>query len=249
VRKPDYGIDSPGIVGGLFVFSALSFGVAVAVPPVFKLPIRWISMVAGVYFLQGALGMLHYSRIGKVRLREKLLGCIRWRGDERVLDVGCGRGLFLVGAAKRLTSGQASGVDIWVPGAVTGNRAQAALENAALEGVADRVTVKEGDARRLPFEDACFDVVLSNFVLHEVDTREDRASIAREVVRVLRPGGRFLLVDFIFTGECAEIFRDAGASNATRSRVGRVSFWIGAILTFGAYQLHQITGTRDEVAA
>jgi arsenite methyltransferase len=249
MRKPDYGIDSPGIVGGLLVFSALAFGVAIAFPTVFRLPMRWIGALAGVYFLQSALSMLHYSRFGKVRLRERLLGGIPWRGDERVLDVGCGRGLFLVGAAKRLTSGRATGVDIWVPRAVTGNSAQAVLDNAALERVADRVAVKEGDARRLPFEDASFDLVLSNFVLHEVNTREDRAAIVRDVVRMLRPGGRFLLVDFIFTGECAEMLRQAGASNATRSRIGRVGFWMGAILSLGSYQLHQITGTRDETAA
>ena len=192
--------------------------------------------------------MLYYSLVGKVQLRERLLDGLPWSGDERVLDVGCGRGLFLVAAARRLTTGTATAVDIWVPGAVTDNRREAVLENAALEGVADRVTVEEGDARKLPFTDATFDLVLSNFVLHEVNTREDREKIVREVVRVLKSGGRFLIVDFIFTGECADMFRRAGAADATRSRVGRISFWLGALLTLGASQLHQIRGTKDSAA-
>ncbi|PYT75938.1 MAG: hypothetical protein DMG41_14600 [Acidobacteria bacterium] len=40
-------------------------------------------------------------------------------------------------------------------------------------GVRDRVTVKEGDARKLPFADSTFDVVVSNFVVHELKSRAD----------------------------------------------------------------------------
>jgi len=42
--------------------------------------------------------MLYDSKIGKIREREVYLDKIPWRGDERVLDVGCGLGLFLIGA-------------------------------------------------------------------------------------------------------------------------------------------------------
>jgi SAM-dependent methyltransferase len=244
-RKADYGIDSPGIVVGLLLLSALFFGATAAFPPLAKYPVRWINPVAGVYFLQGALGMLYYSKVGKIRLRERLLTSLPWRGDEGVLDVGCGRGLFLVGAAKRLTTGLATGVDLWVPGAVTGNSARAVLDNAAREGVGDRVVLTDGDARRLPFADDSFDVVVSNFVLHEVSTRQERGAIVREIVRVLRPGGRFLVVDFIFTREGTDAFRGAGASDARRSRIGGLGFWIGAIFSLGANQLYQITGARD----
>src|SRR5262249_18050505 len=153
-----------------------------------RLPMRWIGTAAAVYFFQGALGMLHYSLVGKRALRERLLDGIPWRGDERVLDLGCGLGLYAVGAARRLRSGTVVGVDLWVPGAISGNAPEAVLENAALEGVAGRVTVERGDARQLAFEDGSFDVVLSNYVLHEVDTTEERRQIIREILRVLKPG-------------------------------------------------------------
>jgi ribosomal protein L11 methylase PrmA len=62
--------------------------------------------------LQAAL-MLLSSKSGKFRARERLLDSIPWRGDETVLDVGCGRGLMLICAAKRLETGKAVGADIW----------------------------------------------------------------------------------------------------------------------------------------
>jgi hypothetical protein len=68
--------------------------------------------------------------------------------------------------------GSAVGVDKWVRGALTGNGTQAVLRNAETEGVAGRIEVVEGDVRRLPFPDAAFDVVVSNFVVHEVDTED-----------------------------------------------------------------------------
>lgn len=51
-----------------------------------------------------ALGliMIWGSKVGKRLLRDKMIDSISWRGDEKVLDVGCGHGLMLIGAAKRL---------------------------------------------------------------------------------------------------------------------------------------------------
>jgi ubiquinone/menaquinone biosynthesis C-methylase UbiE len=73
------------------------------------------------------------------------------------------------------------------------------LDNAEAENVAARVRVERGDVRQSPFADASFDLVLSNFVVHEVGTAAEREAMIREMVRVLKPGGRLALVDFIFT--------------------------------------------------
>src|SRR5439155_13314827 len=99
------------------------------------------------------------SKVGKLRFREKLLSEIPWRGDEQVLDVGCGHGLMLIGAAKRLKTGKAIGVDLWQKEDQAGNSREATWENIALENVAERVELKDGDARQLPFADGSFDVV------------------------------------------------------------------------------------------
>src|SRR4029077_7277514 len=112
-------------------------------------------------FLGMGSWMLYSSKYSKIPERERLLDLIPWRGDETVLDVGCGRGLMLIGAAKRLTTGTAAGIDIWQTEDLSGNHPDAALENARLEGVADRVTVSTADMRQIPFPDGHFDVIVS----------------------------------------------------------------------------------------
>jgi ubiquinone/menaquinone biosynthesis C-methylase UbiE len=250
--QADYGIDSPAIVAGLCALSGIGFGAAL-VWHLFGDPHPFgesALVAAGIYFLLGAGGMIRYSKVGKLRIRDQILEPIPWRGDERVLDVGCGRGLLLVGAARRLTTGKAIGLDRWVTGALTDNRPEAVLDNARLEGVLDRVEVKEGDVRQLPFADDSFDVVLSNFVVHEVNNRAEREQMLREIVRVLKPGGQLALADFIFTGECLRVFQAIGIADGKRARVGSFfSFWLGAVLNFGLVRTYQVTGSKPSMTA
>jgi ubiquinone/menaquinone biosynthesis C-methylase UbiE len=214
------------------------------VPRLFGHNLRWLEIAIAVEFLALAASMLVYSKSGKMVIRDAILNSIPWRGDERVLDAGCGRGLLLIGAAGRVPQGSAVGVDKWVRGALTGNGAEAVLRNAEAEGVADRIEVVEGDVRRLPFPDAAYDVVVSNFVVHEVDTRQDREQMMSEMMRVLGPGGRLALVDFIFTSECVEILRRLDMHNVRRTRIGRLSSWLGTILMFGTFRIHLVTGSK-----
>lgn len=244
MRRPDYGQDSPMIVSGLFLVGALLCAVGLLFPTLFRLPMRWIGSIAGTYFLFAASSMLFYSKVGKLKMREEFLSSVPWRGDEHVLDIGCGRGLLLVAAARRLATGRAVGVDVWLPKALTGNQAHSALENATLEGVRDRVDVQEGDARKLPFPDACFDIVVSNFVLHEMGTVEEREAMVQEIARVLKPSGYVAIRDFIFTDVCVRELQRHGVDNAKREQVGTVSFWIAAVLNFGFFRLYHVTGRK-----
>src|SRR5262249_24934071 len=150
--------------------------------------------------------MVWNSKSGKVAEREKLLARIAWRGDEQVLDLGCGRGLMLIGAAKRLTTGKATGIDIWQAEDLTGNNPEATLENARREGVAARVDVKSADMRELPFPDRSVDVVVSRAAIHNIYSADGRARAIREVARVLKPGGRALIEDIRHHREYAATF-------------------------------------------
>ena len=150
-------------------------------------------------------------------MRDKLLNSISWHGNEKVLDVGCGHGLMLIGAAKRLREGRAVGIDLWQKQDQAGNSREATLLNVRLENVADRVELVDGDARKLPFEENAFDVVVSSWALHNIYDRSGRDAAVREIARVLKPGGRLLIIDIRHTGEYAEVLRQSEMSEVHRT--------------------------------
>src|SRR4029078_7755566 len=101
------------------------------------------------------------TRIGKFEVWAEILDDLGLRGDETLLDLGCGRGAVLLAAAKLLPNGRAIGVDIWRADQ-TDNTQQNTPRNAEIEGVADRVEVQTADITDLPFDDDSFDVVVSS---------------------------------------------------------------------------------------
>jgi arsenite methyltransferase len=223
--RADYGIDAPHVVRNLGLLGAAGLVLALVallalrpVQPALAAVLFNMGLWPGLSLLLTAGAMLWGSKVGKLRMRDRLLDGIPWRGDEQVLDVGCGRGLLLLGAARRLTSGKAVGVDLWQTQDLSGNRPEAVRENARAEGVADRVEVKDGDARSLPFSDAAFDVILSSSALHNLYDPAERAKALREIVRVLRPGGRVAVFDIRHTDAYARVFRECGLADVQRSR-------------------------------
>jgi SAM-dependent methyltransferase len=247
-RKADYGLDAPGVVRNLFGVAAAGLVLVILRaagiwPGVVRaslggvhlvLPLASMGAWAGAGCLAMGVWMVWSSRSGKVRDRERLLDAIPWTGAERVLDVGCGRGLMLVGAAKRLTSGgRAVGVDIWQAEDLSGNRPDATIDNARLEGVADRVEVKTADMRRLPFEPATFDVVVSSKAIHNVYSADGRAEAIGEIARVLKPGGRVLIDDIRHGSEYAAELTRAGCGEVRRLDSRGVSVLLTA-MTFGS---------------
>src|SRR4051794_6416935 len=155
--RPDYGLDAPGVVrnlflaggAGLLVWATAAAGLWSGEP--LGIPLSSIGLACGVSFAATGAWMVYVSKVGKLRARERLLDLVSWRGDEAVLDVGCGRGLMLVGAARRLTTGKATGIDIWQAEDLSGNRPETTLELAAREGMSDRVGIQTADMRQIPF--------------------------------------------------------------------------------------------------
>jgi len=115
------------------------------------------------------------------------------RGDERVLDVGCGLGKMSVAVAKLLRGGKVIGVDIWDKVEIPGNSPERAFANARLERVQDRVDFRNGNVLELPFSDSSFDLVTASSVMNNLHADAEKLRAFNEVLRVLRPGGRFLL--------------------------------------------------------
>lgn len=154
--------------------------------------------------------MLLYAKWGKFLHRDRILNMVYWRGDEQVLDVGTGRGLLLIGAARRLTTGKGIGIDVWSTKDLSGNSPERTQANIEVEGVKDHVSLKSDDARKLSFPDASFDIVLSNLCIHNIAGAEGRAQACREIARVLKPGGTALISDFILTGFYQKVLTAAG---------------------------------------
>ena len=214
-RRANYGIDAPGLVRAHFVLGSLlalvaAIGLAWPEPnPIPRLLSIGAACVAAVLFL-GAAVMLRSSLVGKKRVRDRLVAALQLSGSECLLDAGCGRGLALIGCAKKLTTGKAVGIDLWAAKDLSNNNPDATRANAAAEGVADRVEVETGDITRLPFSDASFDAVVSMTVIHNIPSRDARDQALRELVRVLRPGGRIAIFDLLHTSRYAEVLQGAG---------------------------------------
>jgi cyclopropane fatty-acyl-phospholipid synthase-like methyltransferase len=149
------------------------------------------------------------------------------KGDERLLDIGCGRGAVLLMAAQRLPRGRAIGVDVWSTKDQSGNAQQVTRQNAELEGVADRVELHTADMRELPFDDGSFDVVVSSLAIHNVPGAGERARALREAARVLRKGGKLVIADIRHTRQYASEFEACGLEITDRRSLG-VRFWYGA---------------------
>ena len=247
-HRPNYGLDAPRAVRNLFIVAALGI-----ISLITRLLGVWsrhdlIAVIArpliGAGLSCGAMGlwMVYDSKIGKVREREDYLDKIVWRGDERVLDVGCGLGLFLIGAAKRLKTGRAVGIDLWQAEDLSGNTPAGTLNNATIEGVADKVEVHTGDARKLPFDDASFNVVLSSMALHNIYNAGERQTAVREIARVLKSGGRVLIVDVRHTRQYAATLRDAGLD--ARCVQGIVSYLL-TVISFGSIRWGYVIGSKS----
>jgi len=206
--KPDYGVDAPNVLRNLFLIGALCVLLVFITPRVVHLgrvdfalhPM--FAWTGGFLLVESALFLL-YVKFGKFRHRDFILSLHPWRGDEQVLDVGCGRGLLLAGAAKGLTTGHATGIDIWSNVDMGGNSEAATLHNLQLEGIASRCTLVSAGAQELPFPDASFDVIVSNLCLHNIYDRPTRLQAIHQIARVLKPGGIALLSDYKLTAEYA----------------------------------------------
>ncbi len=223
-QTPDYGLDAGRAVRAMFIV-----GPAGAIGGFLlerwtlsgHLGMAYTLQILGFLFLILATLMFASSRFGKFRARDRLLERLKLRGDETVLDVGCGHGLLLIAAAKMLPRGHAVGIDIWSMDQSDNSR-EATLRNAALEGVAQRVTVHDGDMRKMPFADHSFDATVAHFAIHNVRSREGRREAIREIVRTLNQGGQVAISDIFSLDLYADEFRK---SDMVDVEISDLSFW------------------------
>jgi SAM-dependent methyltransferase len=252
-EKPDYGLDAPGVIRNCFLIAAVGFAVNLTATfglwsgVLFDVPLAVIGLIFGIMFLATGFLMIYYSIDGKLRQRERALNLVPWRGDEMVLDVGCGRGLMLCGAAKRLSAGKAVGIDIWQTQDLSGNTQEATLENARREGVLEKVEIRTADMKLIPFPDASFDVIVTCAAIHNLYKAEERAEALKEIARVLKPGGIVVITDIGLLREYETQLKMNGLDEFRRAPTDWLSLSL-MILTFGNLNLGTLIGRKPAIA-
>ncbi len=225
IRRGDYGYDAP-YFPVIFGFLSLAAGLGATIcwrqgeiRPAMQMTFYF------VFFTANTSSFLYTTRRGKFIEWDRILDHLHLRGDEAVLDMGCGRGAVLTAVACRLTTGRVTGVDVWSKKDQSGNARDVTLRNASLEGVGDRVQIETADMRALPCPDVTFDLVVSSLAIHNIRSNAERKRAIVEGFRVLKPGGRIVIADIHATRMYEEALRALGASNVERRRLGWRFWW------------------------
>lgn len=225
-RHGDYGVDAPYVPIGLGIATTVALVLAAIS---FATSRTWqasLNTAPAVLLALSTASYLWTTKRGKFAVWAGLLDSLAMRGDERLLDVGCGRGAVLMLAAKRLPRGQAVGIDLWSTKDQSGNGEQSAVRNAKLEGVDERIALHTADMRHLPFTDRSFDVVTSSLAIHNIGNARGREQALAEILRVLKPGGTALIVDIGHTAAYERYFAMQPGTFVERRGLGW-RFWFG----------------------
>ena len=163
----------------------------------------------------------------------RILEAARITSEDRLLDFGCGIGNILIALAERMPFKEPLiGTDI-APALIEMGKREVA--RASLAG---RIELVVAPATRLPFDDGRFDVVLTSHVIKHLDDTA-LATALREVARVLRPGGRFLLWEFEKSPRSAPLFWSARVSGLPPPFRLRSAGELGGALTAAGF--HRVT--------
>jgi SAM-dependent methyltransferase len=172
--KPHYGYYGMGFFS---FFSLIIILVGIVSALVVWLPVGIFIVVIGVALILN-YGVSMYLLDQSKSLDTSTI--LDFKGDEMVLDVGCGLGKMTVGIAKQLKTGKVVGIDVWSKAEIPGS-AERAIENARIEGVTDKTEFRTGNVLAIPFENGSFDVVTSVSVINNLHNDEDKQSSQRNI--------------------------------------------------------------------
>ena len=227
-RRGDYGYDAPrqGLLptgGGALVFLCLA---AIHQRNHRRLLARF-ELIASAFLSLWFAMYLHTTRRGKFLVWAEILSGLPLRGDEQVLDMGCGRGGVTAMIAKLLPRGHVVGLDLWTEDQ-SGNRPETTRRNLEVEGVDSWCELKTGDMLAMPLDDASFDLVVSSMAIHNIDENNVRDHTRLflaldEAIRVLKPNGHLVIADF-WSSAYARHLRDVGMLEVKHRSLGW-RFW------------------------
>jgi arsenite methyltransferase len=226
-RRGFYGFDAPYVAATLG-----SIGLILLIlSALFLWVFHWslpgiIFLIFGIYMLLCTISFIYTTLRGKFQVWGELLTQLPLRGDEQILDMGCGRGMVLLMAAQLLTTGKATGVDIWSTHDQSGNAADVARRNAELENVSQRVELVTASMQKLPFPDNSFDMLFSSLAIHNIPDPAERQQVLAEAFRVLKPGGQLRIADINVVGRYPAYLHSLNMADVTYRTLGW-RYWYG----------------------
>ncbi len=128
------------------------------------------------------------SLMGFGRAGQELIDQANIQSAHSVLDIGCGTGTLIVRLKRQYSGVKVVGLD---PDSKALQRARKKVMRAGVS-----VQLDHGFADELPYGEGSFDRVFSSFMFHHLNEAE-RERTSQEVLRVLKPGGSFHLLDFV----------------------------------------------------
>lgn len=190
-----------GCGAAVLLVGSVVFSLAQIAEPVKKVLVP-ILVVLTVFFALVTVWMflMHkaFSYNGKRKMSKQIIegvaSYVKLSDGGKGLDVGCGSGALTIACAKRNPKASFTGIDRW--GKEYASFSKTLCENnSKAEGV-DNASFMQGDAVKLPFEDETFDAVTSNYVYHNIPSK-DRQAILLETLRTLKKGGTFAIHDIM----------------------------------------------------
>jgi ubiquinone/menaquinone biosynthesis C-methylase UbiE len=198
-EKPKYGLYAIKIIAILFsiieIIGLLLFSAGYAFGNIYLVSGGVIITAFGIYMIVAHfLSLYVFTGVGTAGsvLDSKYM---ELEGNEYVLDVGTGTGRTAIQVAKRLTTGKLVGIDIWDTMELGGNSPERAYKNAEIEGVKEKVEFRFGNVLEIPFDDSFFDIVTCSSVLNNLAGEKNRIKALQEILRVLKPEGRCMLLE------------------------------------------------------
>jgi SAM-dependent methyltransferase len=246
LAKPDYGSWVSKRLVYVPVSASLVFAASAVFFPVLVIPAALLFVVFA-YFGYARYEFAAQGGNLEDRIRELVLVHLDWSGEGKALDIGCGNAPLSIKLAQKYPKAHVVGIDYWGGG---WEYSKSKCErNAEIEGVSDRAVFQKASASSLPFDDQCFDAVVSNLVFHEVGDARDKREVVREALRVVKRGGKFAFQDLFLMkrvyGNIDDLIseiRSWGVRRVEFVRTGEASFIPTAL------KLPFMTGTMGIIA-
>lgn len=181
-------------VAVVFCIATVIIGVASVVGKVvLVLTILCVLMTLWMFLMHRAFSYNGTRQMSK-QIIEGVASYVKIPDGGKCLDVGCGSGALSIAVAKRNPNAQVVGIDRWGKEYASFSK-NLCESNSAAEGVSN-TSFQQGDACKLDFPDETFDAVTSNYVYHNIPSK-DRQAILLETLRTLKKGGTFAIHDIM----------------------------------------------------